>query len=135
MLISTVKLIVLSICVVLFINLAGCVSTQKVIEMENFKIENIDSNSVNVIRSYLIRTEEGTLLRGKLAQRFPVRGPIPGHLHVELIAQDGKVIKKVKVGYKRRRIKSRDAHFSFLIPDSLPRGSTIRVIHHDVQSH
>lgn len=114
---------------------AGCAANQGLMQENVLKVETIDSSSVHIIRSYLDTTEGATILRGELERRIPSTGPIPGHLHVELIAHDGKVIKEADIGYVRKSFKSRQAKFSLPIPEPLVTGGTIRVTHHDAKSH
>ena len=75
------------------------------------------------------------VLRGELQRRFPSRGSIPGHLHVELIAPDGTVFKEAAIGYKRMSVKSRIAKFHLEIPGMPSDIKSVRVIHHDLRSH
>lgn len=115
--------------------LAGCATAQGLAQQQGVKLESVDSGSVRITRTYLDATEEETILRGELERRIPARGSIPGHLHVELIAPDGKVMKEADIGYVRKSFKSRLAKFSLPIPEPLVTGSTIRVTHHDARSH
>ena len=117
--------------------LAGCATTQGLAQQQGVKLESVDSSSsVRITRTYLDATEEATIiLRRELERRIPSRSSIPGHLHVELIAPDGKVMKEANIDYVRNSFKSRLANFSLPIPEPLVTGSTIRVTHHDARSH
>lgn len=114
---------------------AGCATTQGLAQQYGVRLENIDSSSVRIIRTYLDATEQATILRGELELRIPAYGPLPGHLHVELIGPDGKVMKEADIGHLHKSIKSRSAEFSLPLPEPLVPGSTIRVTHHDAKSH
>ncbi len=113
----------------------GCATTPAWVQQDVMKLENIDSSSVHIIRTYLQTGEEGVVLRGELARRIPARGPIPGHLHVELLGPDGKVMKEAEIDHLQKSVKSLHAEFSLLIPPPLIPGGTVRVKHHDAKSH
>lgn len=114
---------------------AGCATAQGLAQQRGVKLESVDSSSVHITRIYLDTTKEATILRGELKRHIPARGYITGHLHVELIAPDGKVMKEADIGYVHEGGKSRQAKFSLPIPEPLVTGSTIRVTHHDAKSH
>lgn len=114
---------------------AGCATVQGLAQQQGVKLESVDSSSVRITRTYLQSGKEGTVLRGELERRIPMRGFIPGHLHVELIGPDGKVMKEADIGYTHQGGKSRLEKFSLPIPEPLVTGSTIRVTHHDAKSH
>ncbi len=123
----TITMILLSAVVLL----AGCATTQGLAQQKEVKLENIDSKMANITSTYLRSTEKGIILQGELTRRIPARGHIPGHLHVELIGPDGKVIKEATIGYTRRTVKSRYTKFSVPVPGPLVAGSVIRVTHHE----
>ena len=135
MLKSNSKTVVIAACASLITLLTGCASNQELVRIDNVTLENVDSSSVRITRTYLHSMEDAVTLRGELTRRISARGPIPGHVHVELIDFDGKVIKEAEVGYKRKNVKSRYAYFSLPIPDLVASGNTIRVTHHDMRSH
>lgn len=115
--------------------LVGCATAQGLAQQQGVKLESVDSSSVRITRIYLQIGEEGTVLHGELERRIPRRGFIPGHLRVELIDTDGKVTKEADIGYTHQGVKSRLAKFSLSIPEPLVAGSTLRVTHHDSESH
>ena len=75
------------------------------------------------------------VLKGELTKRLGNRGPILGHLHVELLSADNNVIKHADVPYKRKSVKSRFGVFHLHMPFDLPKGGLIRITHHDAKSH
>lgn len=122
----TITLILLSAVVLL----AGCATSQGLNQQGEVKLENVDSKMAHITNTYLRSTKDGIVLHGELTRRIPARGHIPGHLHVELIGPDGKVIKEVDIGYTRRSTNARYARFSVPVPGPLIPGSIIRVTHH-----
>lgn len=98
------------------------------------KVESVDSSSVNITDANLRVTGTTVELQGEVRNRFPTRGPIPGHLQIELIAPDGKIFKKATIGYRRLSIKSDIARFQLPIPVAPSSIDTIRITHHDARS-
>lgn len=115
--------------------LAGCAATPSVWEDNGIKLEGVDSGSARIYRLYLQPTATATLLRGEVTRRIHAHGQIPGHLHVELISPEGKVIKEADVGYRRQSSSAHDGSFELALPGPVAAGSTIRVTHHDPVSH
>lgn len=116
-------------------SITGCSTYASLAKEEDVKVERVNSGSANITRAHLQATETTLVLRGELKRRIPSRGPIPGHLHIELIGPDGEVFKEANIGYKRKNTKSRFAKFYLPIPSDLTKISALRVIHHDARSH
>jgi len=115
--------------------LTGCATNTSLVKEEDVAIERVDSGSARITHAYLQTSETAMVLRGELQRRFPSRGPIPGHLHIELIAPDGAMFKEATIGYKRMSVKSRIAKFHLEIPAIPSNVKSVRVIHHDLRSH
>lgn len=115
--------------------LSGCAANTSLVKEEDVTIERVDSRSARISRTYLQTSDATMVLRGELQRRFPGRGPIPGHLHIELIAPDGVAFKEATIGYKRMSVKSRIAKFHIEIPGMPSDLRSVRVIHHDAISH
>lgn len=111
--------------------LSGCARNTSLVKEEDVAIERVDSGSAHITRAYLKTSGTAMVLRGELQRRFPSRGPIPGHLHIELIASDGAAFKEATIGYRRMSVKSRIAKFHIEIPAVPSDIRTVRVIHHD----
>ncbi|HEY9052864.1 MAG TPA: hypothetical protein VIQ03_15035 [Gammaproteobacteria bacterium] len=133
---TILKNIALSSCLVGMVVSTGCSMRTSLVNTENIVIERVNSASVNILQVSLLATESTMMIKGKLKQRFPSHGAIPGgHLHIELLAHDGVIFKEATIGYKRASIKSRKANFSVPVPFERSSISSIRVIHHDARSH
>ena len=115
--------------------ISGCVANTSLGKEEDVTIERGDSHSARISRAYLQTSDATMVLRGELQRRFPSHGPIPGHLHIELIAPDGVPFKEAAIGYKRMSVKSRIAKFQLEIPAMPANVKSVRVIHHDLRSH
>lgn len=128
----TITLILLSAVVLL----AGCATSEGLVQQKEVKLKKIDSRSVHIRNTYLRSTKDGIVLHGELTRRLQGRGHIPGHVYVALIGPDGKMIKEAdNVDYMRKSVNSRYAKFNLPIPEPLVEGSTIQVTHHDLGSH
>lgn len=88
----------------------------------------VDSHSARISQAYLQTPDATMFLRSELERRFPSRGPIRGHLHIELIAPDGAPFKEAATDYKRMSVKSRIAMFQLEIP-AMPANVKIRACH------
>lgn len=115
--------------------LSGCATNTSLVKEEDVAIERVDSGSARITNAYLQTSETAMVLRGELQRRFPSRGPIPGHLHIELIAADGTAFKEAIIGYMRMSVKSRIAKFHLEIPAMPSNVKSVRIIHHDLRSH
>jgi hypothetical protein len=111
--------------------LFACATNPSLVTEEDVTIERVDSRSARIILAYLETSGTEMVLRGELQRRSPGRGPISGHLHIELIAPDGAVFKEASIGYKRLSVKSRIANFHIEIPGTPSDIKTIRIVHHD----
>lgn len=65
---------------------------------------------------------------GELHRNYHQRGMITGHIHVEVVAPDGKILNHVDTGLHHLSSKSYKARFSTSIPVKIAQGSTVRVI-------
>jgi len=125
-------LIVLGILITLMM---GCVSNQKLVKNDDIIIESVNSKSTVITHTYLSVTDNVTVLHGELTRRVPMRGQIPGHLHIELINPENEVIKTADISYKRKNRQSQQSQFNLELPISIVPGSVIRITHHDLLSH
>ncbi len=129
------KRVVAVLLLLLVMTLTGCATTNGLIKEADLKLEVIDSSTVRITHASL-QTSAGTLtLHGDLERRIAAHGPIPGHLHVDLLDPEGTVIKEIRIGYRYKGAKSHKATFNLPLPAALPVGSTLRVTHHDLRSH
>ena len=117
------------------VSFSGCASTHFSSQLNGVTLESVDSDSAKITRLYLQNLEGVIMLQGELRRRSPARGPIPGHLHVELIDHAGQLVKEADIGHIHKSVKSRRARFNLSVPEPLIAGSTLRVTHHDVISH
>lgn len=115
--------------------LSACSAYSPLGQADGIPVDKVDSASVTIQRAALQNSETGLLLRGELKRKAIQRGPMPGHLHVELLDIEGKVFRQTSLGYRRLGVKSRLAGFALSIPQSNDTIGRVRVIHHDLKSH
>ena len=113
--------------------LAGC-ATGSVAKQAQISIERVDSSSVNITHAYLIKTEEGLSLRGELKRKLHSHGPVPGHVHVEVVSRNGEIIKAVDLDLSRKASSDHIAKFQTTLPNEAA-GNIVRIFHHDALSH
>jgi len=113
---------------------SGCATTDYAKEAQ-ITIDRVDSSTVNISHAYLTKTKEGLLLRGEVKRKTHKHGSIPGHLHIELVDPQGKIIKTAEIEHSRKGSSDHIADFQVLLPLELGAGSVIRVVHHDAMSH
>lgn len=114
---------------------SGCATVGKDLVRDNtVKIEKVSSRWAKVQFVRVVQEGDTVALRGEV-RRWPTgRGPIPGHIDLEVIGPDGGVLEQATLNYQRRSVKSRYAGFHGTLDTIPPTGSTIRVIH-DLRSH
>jgi hypothetical protein len=125
------KAVLLSGCAILF----GCAANTTLVKVDDLPIERVDSRNARITQAYLETSGTEMVLRGELKSRFPGRGPILGHLRIELIDSNGAVSKEASIGYRRLSVKSPIARFHIEIPDSPSEIKSLRVVHRDPWSY
>ncbi len=119
-----------AIIVILFV-LSACGSSLKNLVREGTsKVDTTSSRGVHFNRVDVYESDAGLLVRGELHKRSHRRGPIPGHVHIEIIAPDGTVLANTSTNYHRGSSKSRTSRFTVKIPIEVPMNSTIQIMHH-----
>jgi hypothetical protein len=111
--------------------LAGCGSLPpNLVSTDAVNIERIDSSRARIGSLYVGDSNGQLKIRGRLKKRHTGRSPIPGHLHIEVLAKDGAVLEERVVRYYRHNPKSGVSYFSKEF-DARPEDvRTVGVIHH-----
>lgn len=118
----------LAILITLFI--AGCAATGRDLVRDNtVQIEKVSSRWATVRFVNVIQDDSEVTLRGEVVRRPVGRGPIPGHIDLEVIGPDGEIVKESVIEYHRRSVKARQATFYTTLKPAPAAGSTIRVTH------
>jgi len=109
--------------------IAGCATKGKdLVGSDTVRIEKVSSAWGTIGFVTVVQEGEEVTLRGEVKR--PVgRGPIPGHIDLEVIASQGDLLEKCVIDYDRPSPKSRNAFFYAVLRAAPPPGSTIRVEH------
>ena len=121
------------ICTLLFLLglsiLSGCTTFSDKTYLDN-KVVNVETFNSTYARIKFVNVKssgEKTLIQGKVRRLRGVRGPIWGHIDVQVFAPDGASIYRDSLRYKKSTLLPRFARFSFEVTDSLSDGGTIRI--------
>ncbi|WP_303908406.1 hypothetical protein [Thiohalomonas denitrificans] len=93
-------------------------------------LERIGSSTARIGYVFATENNTGIRLRGSVRRSPPLRGPIPGHIDLNVISPDGAPVEQKVVDYRIRNLHSREAHFSTVITTYLPPGTILRLRHH-----
>ena len=111
--------------------LASCISLPpNLVSSEGLHVERVDSSKARIGSLYVGDSDGQLKIRGRLKKRYAGRSPIPGHLHIELLAHDGAVLEAEIVPYYRYNAKSGVSHFSRKFSTRPEDVHTLCVIHH-----
>lgn len=123
-------------CIVSMILLSGCTTYKELDKDKKITIKRTDSIMAYITRAKLYTTEDKKIvLRGELKRKPYLLAPIPGHLDIDLIDLNGKVIKQTQLNYRRRSTKSRISYFSIPLPVDPVTLGAIEIKHHNAGSH
>ncbi len=93
-------------------------------------VERMPSADARISKVYLRRDGKGLAISGELRPPGMKRSILPGHMLIEIIGPDGKMIKQAKSHYYRVgkiNKKMQKYTFSVILPKVPPAGSTIRL--------
>jgi hypothetical protein len=99
------------------------------IKQNEMTIELVNSSDAIITRSDIQTKNAVMLLKGQVKRSFPGRYPVPGYLQIELVGDDGRVLKSTNITHKRKSIKARYAEFSVPLPDKMEKVNFIRITH------
>ena len=109
--------------------LTACAAGVDLVRDGTVNLERVPSTQVKISDVHVLREDGVMAVYGKITP-FRRAGFIPGHIHMEVIDPNGKLLRELSADYKRGDTKSRSAHFYVQLPMEPPVGSTVRVIHH-----
>lgn len=115
--------------------LQACATGEGSKKLEAIDVVRVSSHSAVISRARVVQIEGRVVLEGELMHRYPVRGPIPGHIHVEVRSDRDEMVKTAKFTYPQGSGNSRTLSLRFSLPPDIPSRGVVRVIHHDGQSH
>ena len=113
-----------------FTIITGCATMGKdLVRNGSVNIEKVSSRKATIVFVSVIQEGDQAVLRGEVRSRGFGRGPIPGHIDLEVIGTDGSVLEKSKIDYHQLSSKSTYAKFHATLKAMPPPGSIIRVTH------
>ena len=116
--------------------LTSCATYKKIDSDKKVTIEQTGSIMARITSADLYKSENNEVkLRGELKRTTFLKAPIPGHLDIELVDLNGKIIKETQLNYIRKHSKSRFSRFSITLPVEPDLLSIIRIKHHNASSH
>lgn len=112
--------------------ITGCGTNQQkyFLSSNNITVERVESKRSRIGMVYVTEANEGIEIRGEIRRRSNSRGPIPGHMDIELIRYDGQSISKSYAKYSRRNHKAKTAKFKLKLDAAPKENYIIRVAHH-----
>jgi len=93
--------------------MSGCASikNENTLGSEIAKIERTHSRVARIEEVSIINSDAGAIIKGRIRNKVPLRGPINGHLDVRVIDSNGVLLTEDTVKYIRLSHKSRVANF------------------------
>lgn len=118
-----------SLCLGSTLLLSGCATFPDPVSERSLDLERVSSQRAKVSYLYVKQQADTFVVRGKVQKRFKYRGPMPGHVHITLIAPTGEVLVESPVSYMQKGATSRSVDFELQLPVEPPVGSTLRATH------
>lgn len=115
--------------------LQACATAEDSKVLSSTKVVRVSSHSTVISRARIVETQGHVVLEGELIHRYPVRGAIPGHIHVEVLNARDEIVRTARFTYPQGSGNSRTSRFRFILPPNIPSPGVARVIHHDGRSH
>lgn len=99
--------------------LTACAAGVDLVRDGTVNIERVPSTQVKISDVHVLREDGVMAVYGKTTP-FRRAGFIPGHIHIEVIDPNGKLLRELSADYKRGDTKSRSAHFYVQLPMESP---------------
>ncbi len=113
--------------------LSGCamLSSNPTTEL-GLQLEKQDSRLARIAEVHITSTDSGFWVRGNIQRRLTGKGPIYGHLHIDLLDGEGYTLASAITKPTRLNRNSRRARFaeSFDGEETAAKTETVRITHH-----
>ncbi|MCU7845197.1 MAG: hypothetical protein KZQ93_15315 [Candidatus Thiodiazotropha sp. (ex Monitilora ramsayi)] len=93
-------------------------------------IDKIDSRSTKIGMVSLQPEETGLWVRGEVARKIPMRGPIFGHVHIDVFGENATKLVSLIANHQRPNRQALNARFSKQIPVEPDRVKRVEITHH-----
>lgn len=121
----------LTICIFVTAAVACATAGRDLVRDDAVRIERVPSAHVIFTKVRVTQRDTTVLVDGFLRSRAGTLGGAPGHVHVDLIVPDGRVVERHFVDYLGETPMSRYAEFFLRLETVPPKGSTIRLTNDD----
>ena len=117
--------------------LSGCASLtdSNSLNQQKITIDKIDSRLGKIGYVSLTPTPSGLWLRGEVKRDKSGRGPVYGHLHIEILDESGAPLASTTTHHSKRNAKARRAIFSKQLDVKTADAKTVRITHHTERHH
>ena len=112
--------------------LSGCSTGRNLIRDNTVTVERIDTN-ITYIKSVSVQQFDKEIsIKGTVQRQHSGRGTVRGHVDLELITPNGRLIYQDEVPYYRKNLKKGEANFQITLPEEPQAGSVLRLSLHNV---
>lgn len=109
--------------------LFSCGTSMKNLVLEGAAtVDTSSSRDVHFSHVKVYESDAGLLISGELHKNTHGRGPIRGHIHIEVITPDGSNLATTSIEYLSSR--SQTSRFSIEMPIEVPMNITVKIVHH-----
>lgn len=117
--------------------LTGCATLagSESYDRDSLAIEKVDSPLASVGNVTVTQTQSTLRVRGEVLRKMAGRGPIYGHVHIDILGADGRTLISLKDDYQRRSTKVRSAKFSETLNINPAAAKKVRITHHAQRYH
>lgn len=98
--------------------------------LDGIAIEKVHSQFTKVGMVTLWSDDGGFAVRGEVARKLAGRGPIYGHVHVDLLDGEQRLLRRIDVDHRRPGVGARSARFVVRQDTDPGTVAVVRVIHH-----
>ncbi|MDT8403188.1 hypothetical protein [Sulfuriflexus sp.] len=114
------------------ITLSGCAMFAGIEDSvtDSIIIEKVDSRLASVGNVTVTQIESALRVRGEVIRKIAGRGPIYGHIHIEVLGADDRLLLDIGGDYRRRNTKVRSAGFSEMLNIDAAAAKKVVVTHH-----
>ena len=99
-------------------------------DRDGISIEKVDSRLASIGNVTFTQTESTLRIRGEVLRKIAGRGPVYGHVHIDVLRADERTLISLKDDYQRRSTKVRSAKFSETLNINPVMAKKVRITHH-----
>ncbi|MCB1737952.1 MAG: hypothetical protein KDI42_07495 [Gammaproteobacteria bacterium] len=113
-------------------SLTGCavVHGPEQLTLDAIRVERVHSPFIKVRAPSLAPDAGGFVVKGELARHLPGHTPVHGHVHVEVLDTEQRLLRRIDAEPSKTGLISRVARFSVFVDTDPARVGALRVVHH-----